>query len=432
MQNIVTQPGAEAPKAETPPVEAPKAETPAAEAPTQEVAKTTTETQNEATPDEQPNAAVPMVTAPTFDVLRVEPDGSVLIAGKSSKNAQVEVLSGSDVLGVAKAQSNGDFAITLADPLKPGDYQLVLRATGEDGTSANSAETATVSVPQQKDGQVLALVEEAGKPSRIITAPEPAQVAVQQDVAQADSSVATTPAAEPAEAGQLGASAEMAISGEVKAPEENTAPAAATELVVIEAVETEGDKIFVAGKATGVATVRIYANDQALGDAKPAEGERFLGEFQKNLAPGDYVFKAEGLAADGVTVLSRASVPFQQQTPQNETADTSQSTQVAEPATSTGTQTSASQTGLEQDVAAAKPMAVIIRRGDTLWQISGAFTGAVCGTRLFTSPMKASQLIQTGFSLARFSRFRKKTPEGEAADATEVEKRAAPAENSEQ
>lgn len=437
-QNIVSQPVTQTPKTEAPAAQASKTETAAAESPgsgsvaAQDVAKATTEPEKVETPAEQPQATAPTVSAPTFDVLRVEPDGSVLIAGKSGENAQVEVLSGADVLGVAKAQSNGDFAITLPDPLKPGDYQLVLRATGEDGTSANSAETATVSVPQQKDGQVLALVEEAGKPSRIITAPELAQEAIQQETAQADTPEAQKPAADPAAEGKSSAAAEVAVSGEVKAPEETAAPAGAAESVVIEAVETEESKIFVAGRAAGVATVRIYANDQALGDAKPGEGDRFLAEFQKNLAPGDYIFRAEGLAADGVTVLSRASVLFQKQALQGETADAPQTAQTADPATSTGTSESNSQTGTAQDTVESKPMAVIIRRGDTLWQISRRIYGR--GVRYSTIYLANEGVTADPNRIFPGQVFKvpEKTPEGDAADAAEVEKRAAPVENSQQ
>jgi nucleoid-associated protein YgaU len=309
---------------------------------------------------------------------------------------------------MAKAGVNGDFAITLNDPLKPGDYQLVLRAVGVDGKSANSAETATVSVPEQKNGPVLALVEEAGKPSRIITAPE-----VPQENAAAEIKVETKQAA----------TAEVPVAAEVKAPE---APAVAAESVAIEAVETEEGKIFVAGSAKGVATVRIYANDQALGDAKPGQGDRFLGEFQKDLAPGDYIFRAEGLAADGVTVLSRASVPFQRQAAQAEPdapAVTAQADPNAAPA-----QPDANAEATPAP-AAPKPMAVIIRRGDTLWQISRRIYGR--GVRYSTIYLANEGVTGDPNRIFPGQVFKvpEKTPEGEAADVIEIEKRAAPAEN---
>src|SRR5690606_3115514 len=72
-----------------------------------------------------------------------------------------------------RAGADGDFAVVLDDPLNPGDYQIVLRATAPDNVVAMSVETAVVSVPETPEGQVLALVEEPGKPSQMITLPKP-------------------------------------------------------------------------------------------------------------------------------------------------------------------------------------------------------------------------------------------------------------------
>ena len=110
--------------------------------------------------------------APEFDLLRVEPDGSLLVAGKGAPDADIELVTGDTVLGKTKTEANGDFAIVLNEPLKAGDYSLVLRATNSDGKAATSVQTAIVAIPQDLTGQVLAMVEEPGKASRIITAPE--------------------------------------------------------------------------------------------------------------------------------------------------------------------------------------------------------------------------------------------------------------------
>lgn len=421
-------PASEAPKAEP---AAPVAETAKAEpapAAATEVAKAdpnaAAPAETPAAPAAEPAAAASEISAPTFDVLRVEPDGSVLIAGNAGADAQVEVMSGAEVLGVSKAGTNGDFAITLANPLKPGDYQLVLRATAADGKAATSVETATVSVPETIKGEVLALVEEPGKPSRLITVPEKPVETAQAATADTTPAAPEAPAAEtkpaaadvPADAAPAdGAAAEVKVEGEVKAP----SAAAPAEAVVIEAVETEGGKIFIAGSAKGVATVRIFANDQALGDAKPGEGDRFLGEFQKNLPAGDYIIRAEGLAADGATVISTASVPFQRQ------ADP------AAPATAEANAPAAN--GTEQAAAPAaeepaKPKAVIIRRGDTLWQISRRVYGR--GVRYSTIYLANKDVTENPNRIFPGQVFKvpEKTPEGEAADPAEIEKRAAPAE----
>lgn len=430
---LVSAPAATGETAKTDPAAAPAATTEVAKVDPNAAAPTAT-TETPAAPaatTEAAPAAVADMAAPTFDVLRVEPDGSVLIAGNAAADSQVEVLSGADVLGAAKAGVNGDFAISLTSPLKPGDYQLVLRATGADGKAATSIETATVSVPDTVKGEVLALVEEPGKPSRIITAPEkPVETAPAATTETATAAPETAPAAPdsaPADAAPAAAApaatAEVTVGGEVKAPAAEAAPAAtAAEAVVIEAVEIENGKIFVAGSAKGVATVRIYANDEALGDAKPGEGDRFLGEFQKDLAVGDYIIKAEGLAADGATVITSTSVPFQRQA--DVAADVAPAVDPSAPAATT-TADAATPAAPEP----VKPKAVIIRRGDTLWQISRRVYGR--GVRYSTIYLANQDAITNPNRIFPGQVFKvpEKTPEGDAADPAEIEKRAAPVEN---
>ncbi|MGO4842242.1 Ig-like domain-containing protein, partial [Rhizobiaceae sp. 2RAB30] len=83
--------------------------------------------------------------------MRVEPDGSVVIAGRAAPQSQVDLLTGGGVVGGAKADATGDFAIVLDKPLAPGDYQLTLRATTPTGAAVGSAETAVVSIPKAPD-----------------------------------------------------------------------------------------------------------------------------------------------------------------------------------------------------------------------------------------------------------------------------------------
>jgi nucleoid-associated protein YgaU len=125
---------------------------------------------------EQPSApsSSAEVIPPSFDILRVEPNGSIVIAGKAAPGAAVEILTGSQAIAQAEAGREGDFVAVLEEPLKPGDYQIVLRSTTPENVVAASPETAIVSIPDHQAGQVLALVEQPGAPSKLITVPDPA------------------------------------------------------------------------------------------------------------------------------------------------------------------------------------------------------------------------------------------------------------------
>src|SRR5690606_40276301 len=87
-------------------------------------------------------AAKQQVVVPSFHLLRAEPDGSLVVAGAAAPDAEVEILSGATVLATTKAGPTGDFAAILDKPLKPGEHDIVLRATAPDNVVATSMETA--------------------------------------------------------------------------------------------------------------------------------------------------------------------------------------------------------------------------------------------------------------------------------------------------
>jgi nucleoid-associated protein YgaU len=318
--------------------------------------------------------ARPQVIAPTFDVVRVEGNGSIVVAGQAAPNAKVAVIHGSTVLGETTSDATGAFAIALDDALKPGDYQIVLRSTAPGGIVATSTQTAVVSVPEKSDGQVLALVEEPGKPSELITVPKPPK----------------TPEELPAEDQKANAPQTPAPSATAPAVAE---PPAAGPKIAVEAVEIDGGKVFVAGIADPGRKVRVYANDVLLGEATTSPDGHFLVEAMRELAVGDYIIHADALGDDGIKVMARAAVPFQRE-PGESMAAVAPSNGKPAPAAETQPGSSATAGGAsEASPAPASPQArkeqsaeavpetispkleqadgaVIIRRGDSLWRIS--------------------------------------------------------------
>lgn len=313
-------------------------------------ASTAGEAANPAAQPAQPAATEPAkaeVVPPSFDLLRVEPDGSIVIAGQAPAASKVEVLAGSKVIGAAVATPEGDFAVVIDQPLAPGSYQIVLRATDEANTVAMSVETAVVSIPEKPDGQVLALVEQPGQPSKLITVPEPmtstpaptetaAAPALPEPkpVETAAAPQAASPSAAPsAEAGTTEAKPAETATAEPKpaepkpaevaaatpepakpAPAANEpAPAPGALQVEVRAIEIEGNKVFVAGVASPKRVVRVYANEKMLGEARASEGGEFLVEALVDLPVGDYIVRADLLADDGNKVLMRAQVPFRRE-----------------------------------------------------------------------------------------------------------------------
>jgi nucleoid-associated protein YgaU len=292
------------------------------------------------TPSPTPEAAPPAVIAPSFDLVRAEPDGSIVIAGKAAPHATVEIVAGAQVIGKTKAGADGDFAVVLDEPLTPGGHELVLRSTTEDKVVATSPETAVVSIPEQKDGQVLALVEKPGEPSKLITVPKPA-APKPAPAEKAPAAANAPPAAEqpadseqpataltetPPAGGENAAVAtpeqpatgksEPATAGENIAAAERAPQPAGTDAgpkVAVDAVEIEGRQVFVAGVGDPGRRVRVYANDILLGEALASPGGRFLIETERDLPVGDYIIRADALEPDGDKVVARAAVPFERE-----------------------------------------------------------------------------------------------------------------------
>lgn len=328
---------------------------PAAENPDDAAAEpAATATETAAAADEQ---------APTFDVLRVEPDGSTVIAGRAEPEATVEIVDGDKVITSIKAGESGDFVAILDDPLPAGDHQLVLKSTDKDGKPVVSSEVATVSVPEDKSGELLAMVTKPGEASRIMAMPTakeetPADTAsagtavVPQDAAAEAATPADTASAGPAAENRIvmpelpAASTEIANRAPLVAQDEaatsqgttgqadavvrlgegeamtrlgeeartDTAdvgkpPQAAPE-VLVSAVEIEGDRIFVAGNARPNAVVRVYADDRLVAEITADENGRFVADNVLPLAVGQHQIRADMLSADGKKVEVRASVPF--------------------------------------------------------------------------------------------------------------------------
>ncbi len=221
---------------------------------------------------------------PTFDVLRVEPDGSTVIAGSAVPNSKLEILDGDKVVTTTDVGPTGDFVAVLDNPLSAGDHQLVLRATGKDGKASTSEEIATVSVPTDgKNSELLAMVSKPGSASRVITAPKPdTQVASNGGTAPSSSDAASAPA--------------------------GTSSTTAND-VMVSAVEIEGDKIFVAGMAKASANVVAYADDQLIGKAKAGPDGHFVVDGVMPLSVGDHKIRVDVLD-DAGKVAVRASVNF--------------------------------------------------------------------------------------------------------------------------
>lgn len=129
------------------------AEKPAAEAPKpaeQQASATTApaETDNATQPADTPNPSA--APAPSFDIVRIEPGGSAVIAGRAAPGSEVTLFNGEKSLGTAVADARGDWVIIPVERLAPGDTNLSVSAQMPGGEVLKSKSVAVVVVPEPK------------------------------------------------------------------------------------------------------------------------------------------------------------------------------------------------------------------------------------------------------------------------------------------
>ena len=288
----------------------------AGETSSESAAASSTATQETAKADATPADPSAEWVTPAFDLLRVEPDGSTVVAGRGQPNTKLEIRNGETVVATADIGPSGDFAAVFDQPLAAGDYQLTLTTKDDKGASKTSEEVATISVPKDGTGELLAMVSKPGEASRLITVPEVAEKAADTAKTAVEQAAGTVAAAGEAVA-EAGEKVALAASGDAAATKAagdvaatDAAASTAKAEARVSAVELEGKRMFIAGTAKPGALVRIYADDKLVGEAKADNQGHYVVDGTIDLSVGRHTVRADVMSADGGKVDFRASVPF--------------------------------------------------------------------------------------------------------------------------
>jgi LysM repeat protein len=245
---------------------------------------------------------------PAFDVARVEPSGDAVIAGRATPGASVELLRNGEPHDRVVADASGQFAM-VPPRLPAGDSELTLRSRLPDGRLATSKESVVVALQADlKDRPVVALMA-PDKPSVVLSKP--------------------------------------------------ATPTAAGGAVVVDTVETEaGGKLFVSGRSSPRAAVRLYLNDSYQASTTAAANGRFaFTTVNEGIRPGSgYRVRLDEVDPGSGTIRSRAEVPF----------EAASLASAGSPAASAGSPAA---------VTAPKGPTAVVSRGDSLWRISRAAYG---------------------------------------------------------
>ncbi|CAN5299512.1 hypothetical protein BH10PSE9_BH10PSE9_06560 [soil metagenome] len=355
-QTAANSPAVEPPPAQ-PPVAAATAEPPAAKPPA--------------------DAGVAAVL-PTFDIVRVDPSGEAVIAGLAEPSAKVEVLDGANAIATAEANERGEWALALDNALPPGTHDLSVRTTSKNRSIAVlSDQRVAVQIPEAGSKDVLVVLNAPDAASKVLQVPPTA--AEPQPPANQTASVEPPKQPEP----PAGAEARIAAEAPVKTePEVKAEPPIASEpriaaipppaepapppapvvppspqpAVTVAAVEADSaGELYIAGTAVTGEAVRVYFQDDMIGEAMPSPSGTWLLQIHREVAPGTYRIRADQIGGADGKVVARAEVPFEREI--NVAA-----------LKATGNAGAAGDTGISAKLPEVET--VIIKRGDNLWRVA--------------------------------------------------------------
>ncbi|MGC1346021.1 MAG: hypothetical protein WA863_07970, partial [Methyloceanibacter sp.] len=104
-------------------------------------------------PESKPAESAPAkpIAVPSFDIVRIEPTGEGVMAGRAEPGWTIGIESGGSKIAETKADDEGAWSVVLDKPLASGDHTLALRATSPDGMQALTAQAPVQIAVAQKE-----------------------------------------------------------------------------------------------------------------------------------------------------------------------------------------------------------------------------------------------------------------------------------------
>ncbi|HVM84879.1 MAG TPA: LysM peptidoglycan-binding domain-containing protein [Candidatus Binatia bacterium] len=259
----------------------------------------TTDTQPSTAPTAQPSQAStnPQTASaansaaqakPSFDVVRVNPNGDAVVAGRASPGAKITLLDEGHAIGSATADDRGEWVLLPDSAIDPGQHKFSLKATDDKGGTLESEKEVIVVVPKPAEdiaGQPVT------RPSGALAIEVPKQGEAPTQLLNAPSSAAS---AQPATA----SSAQPAAT-----------PAPPLSLDTID--YTQDGRAMLSGHTLPGSDLIIYLDNISLGAAKADGNGRWTFVPEQKAPIGDHELRVD-MVDGGGKVQARVKVPFSQ------------------------------------------------------------------------------------------------------------------------
>ena len=221
-----------------------------------------------------PDRLAPSSNAPSFDIVRVNPSGDTVIAGRAAPGAEVIIRQGGIEIGRTRADGRGEWVFLPSEKLASGARELTLSARVADGPEIAGAGSVLLVVPER-----LATGSLPG-----VTLPK-APMAVLSDAAGAPRVL---------QGGSAGGKASGALA--------------------LDAVEYDDDgRLRFAGTAPPGARVRVQIDNRAVGEAVADARGAWTLIPSAPVVPGAHRLRLDQLGANG-QVAQQLEYPFKRET----------------------------------------------------------------------------------------------------------------------
>lgn len=250
-----------------------------------------------------PAADKPDLAEPSFDVVRVDPEGNTVIAGKAEPNAKVRIMDGEQKIGEVQADENGDWVFLPEEKLPAGSSVLTLESdTDTDTDIPAKSENAVVVVIPEKGKDIAGRTSKAAEKPLAMVVPRDQASSAPTKVLQAPKPEAAAPTAETAKIKSFPETETAKVEGTASAGSETEVT-----LDVIDYDDT-GAVVF-SGKTEPDTEVQIYVDNTLAARATSDADGNWSAKPEQNIEAGTHQVRVDKVTASG-QVVARIELPF--------------------------------------------------------------------------------------------------------------------------
>jgi nucleoid-associated protein YgaU len=246
--------------------------------------------------------AVVEPVVPSLDLVRIEPDGTALVAGKAPAGALISLMADAVEVAATTADPMGKFVAMFTLPQSASGQMLSMAVTMPDGTHVNSpglVAIATINPP--------VIVAEA-------TPVTPEALVPAQDTTAAMTTTAAASAATTAATTAAPTKTALAVTDAGVKVLQNAAKLASGAVSLDVIAYPSPATVQFGGRGVADQFVRLYLNNAALGEAVPIAKDGSWSKTVDGIAPRIYTLRVDQIDASG-KVISRFETPFKRETP---------------------------------------------------------------------------------------------------------------------